>query len=64
MTHTHPWSPIRYQDAIRGAIASEFWNGDDPRPIAYRPLHGGLGDLGFAVATSSGQTNTDLPSCH
>jgi hypothetical protein len=32
--------------------------------MSYRPLHDGVGNLGFAVATSSGQTNTDLPSCH
>jgi hypothetical protein len=28
------------------------------------PYHGGAGNLDFVVATSSGQTATDLPFCH
>src|SRR5439155_2000372 len=34
------------------------------RRTSYRPLHGGVGNLGLPAATSSGQTTTCLPSCH
>jgi hypothetical protein len=56
MTQHPPWSPIRYQDGIRGAIFAVLSRAG--------PYHGGVGNLGFAVATSSGQTTADLPSCH
>jgi hypothetical protein len=52
----------REPGATRRAGALRPAGGDGA--TSYRAVQGGVGNFGFPVATSSGQTITCLPSCH
>jgi hypothetical protein len=65
-----PLQPAVSRLGIESAYVGTRKSHDEPTwdayrcPTSYRPLHGGVGNLDFPVATSSGHTNTGLPSCH